>query len=110
MTYRVAPLLKILAFGPLTRSPEQGREGGEVSKMRGKIFSSFLDELDHLEQFKHFFFFKNHTISGGLAIPPPFPSWKVPPKVGGMINEAIPSSNAEVCLGLFCPIICRSQY
>ena len=31
MTYRVAPLLKILAFGPLTRSPEQGREGLSIT-------------------------------------------------------------------------------
>ena len=49
MTYRVAPLLKILAFGPLTRSPEQGREGGVYNGE--KKFSSFLDELEHLEHF-----------------------------------------------------------
>ena len=34
-------------------SPEQGGEGG-VYKGEN-FFSSFLDELDHLEQFKHFF-------------------------------------------------------
>ena len=44
---------KNLAFGPLTRSPELGREGGVYNG--GKIFSSFLDELDHLKQFKHVF-------------------------------------------------------
>jgi len=54
---------KILAFGPLTRSPEQGREGGVYNGK--KNFSSFLDELDHLEQFKHVFQ-KSHY-PGGLA-------------------------------------------
>ena len=56
--------------------------------MGRKKFSSFVDELDNLEQFKHFF--RNHTIYVGLAIPPLPPSWKIPPKVGGMINETVP--------------------
>ena len=35
-------------------------------------------------------FFKNQTISGGLAVPPCPPSWKILPKVQGIINETVP--------------------
>ena len=49
----VMQFIYFLAFGPLTRSPEQGREGRVYNEK--KNFSSFLDELDHLEKFKHFF-------------------------------------------------------
>ena len=35
-------------------------------------------------------FFKNQTISGGLAVPPVPLSWKIPPKVRGIINETVP--------------------
>ena len=35
-------------------------------------------------------FFKNQTISGGFAVPPRPPSWKIPPKVRGIINETVP--------------------
>ena len=36
-----------------------------------KKFSLFLDELDHLEQFKHRF--QKSDYPGGLAVPPPNP-------------------------------------
>ena len=35
-------------------------------------------------------FFKNQTTSGGFAVPPRPPLWKIPPKVRGIINETVP--------------------
>ena len=37
-------------------------------------------------------FFKNQSIFSGLAVPPLPPSWKIPPKVRGIINETVPNS------------------
>ena len=51
-----------------THSVTRARQGRGVYNGE-KNFSSFLDELDHLEQFKHVFQ-KSHY-PGGLAVPPP---------------------------------------
>ena len=76
-----------LAFGTLTRSPEQGRDG--VVYNGENFVSSFLDELDHLEQFKHVF--QKSDYLRWIGHTPRPPSWKIPPKVQGIINETVPN-------------------